>query len=63
MLTVIADLAVCQGYANCVVSAPELFDLGDNSKVKVLVANPADLSLARGAVASCPVGALRLASG
>lgn len=60
MVKVVADLDVCQGYANCVVSAPDLFDLGDSGKVVVLVEQPKDVSLARQAVEACPVGALRL---
>jgi ferredoxin len=60
MVTIVADLNVCQGYANCVVTAPDLFDLGEAGKVEVLVEQPADLSLARQAVEACPVGALRL---
>ena len=60
MVNVVADLNVCQGYANCVVSAPDLFDLSEAGKVEVLVEGPADVSLARQAVEACPVGALRL---
>ena len=60
MVKMVADLNVCQGYANCVVTAPDLFDLSEDGKVEVLVERPADMSLARQAVEACPVGALRL---
>lgn len=60
MTKVVADLNKCQGYANCVVAAPEMFDLGDSGKVEILVAEVTDEPGARQAVESCPVGALRL---
>jgi len=58
---IIADLETCQGYANCVVEAPDVFDIDESTgKVVVLEASPqpgmeAD---ARRAVAACPVKAL-----
>ncbi|CDR06440.1 ferredoxin [Streptomyces iranensis] len=56
------DPHVCQGYANCVVTAPELLDLGDDGKVDILRAevHGADLATAEDAVRACPVAALRL---
>lgn len=57
-----ADETVCQGYANCLVTSPDHFDLSDGGKVVVLNAEPAsvDLPTVREAVDSCPVRALRL---
>lgn len=62
-MEIIADLNRCQGYANCVVTAPEYFDLTDEGKVSVLRATVADgaEALVAEAVASCPAAALRLA--
>lgn len=57
------DLAKCQGYANCVVEAPEIFDLDDDTgKAKVLVdeIGPGREDEARRAVDSCPVSAITL---
>jgi 3-phenylpropionate/trans-cinnamate dioxygenase ferredoxin reductase subunit len=61
-LQVHADLNACQGYANCVVNAGDVFDLSDDGKVVVL---PVDLETVdrnqlEEAVASCPASALRL---
>lgn len=58
-----ADLEKCQGFANCVMAAPETFDLDDASLVVVL---EADVSASNAddveeAVRSCPVEALWLA--
>lgn len=58
-----ADLAKCQGYVCCVMAAPEVFDVDDDTaKVVVLVSEP-DESLrdkVEKAVKSCPSGALRI---
>lgn len=56
------DLAKCQGYANCVVEAPEIFDIDeDNGKAIILMEEVPESAHeeARRAVASCPVAALR----
>ena len=55
------DLETCQGYANCVAEAPDVFDLDENTnKAVVLVETvPEDLEQdALRAVDNCPVGAL-----
>ena len=55
------DLAKCQGYANCIVESPEVFDLDEETnKVVLLLAEvPAELEEdARRAAASCPVQAI-----
>jgi ferredoxin len=60
---IIADLETCQGYANCVIEAPDIFDIDESTgKVVVLEASPhpgmeAD---ARRAAAACPVKALTI---
>lgn len=62
---IVADLQVCQGYANCVVAASDVFDLGDDGKVRVLDVDlgTVDRDRLEEAVASCPTGALTLETG
>lgn len=57
-----ADLELCQGYANCVIAAPDVFDLDDDGTVVLLSYQVADADLARvdEAVAGCPVAALSI---
>jgi ferredoxin len=57
------DLATCQGYANCVVEAPDVFDLDENTnKAVVLVETlPEELEQdALRAVDNCPVSAITI---
>ena len=57
-----ADLTKCQGYANCVMAAPEAFDLGPDGKVIVL-GESFDEHMRpeiEEAVRSCPTNALRI---
>lgn len=57
------DLERCTGTANCVVAAPQVFDIADDAdQVRVLVAEvPTDLRAAVGnAVRMCPQGALTM---
>ena len=57
------DRDLCEGYANCVFQAPDVFDLGDDNIVVVLLAGDigeADHERVAEAVASCPVSALSL---
>ncbi len=58
-----ADLDVCQGYANCVFSAPDAFDVDDEEgKVILLKVEISDIERPRieDAARSCPVSALRV---
>jgi ferredoxin len=60
---IIADLEACQGYANCVIEAPDVFDIDESSaKVVVLQATPTPdlMDDVRRAVAACPVKALTI---
>jgi ferredoxin len=62
-MRVVVDLDECQGYANCVVEAPDLFDLDDETgKAIVLVdlVEPNQEDDARSAVANCPVTAIAI---
>lgn len=62
MAQIVADPHICQGYANCLVTAPDYFDLDDDGKVTILTEQPSDSdeAVVREAVASCPVRALKL---
>ena len=62
-MKIIADIEACQGYANCVIEAPDVFDI-DESSAKVIVLNatptPDLVDDVRRAAASCPVKALTI---
>lgn len=60
MAIVKADLEACQGYANCVVGAEDVFDIDDDGTVIVLKATVAETDRKRveDAARSCPVSAL-----
>ncbi len=63
MSVIKADVEVCQGYANCVVAAADVFDIGDTGTVVILDDTVAESDEARivTAIRSCPpVSALRL---
>ncbi|MGW5432737.1 ferredoxin [Streptomyces sp. NPDC004059] len=55
-----ADLAACQGYANCVMAAPDTYELNDDGVVVLLRSEISDQDLPRiqEAARSCPVSAL-----
>jgi ferredoxin len=60
---IILDQEACMGYANCVIEAPELFDIDEETdKALVLVETPEGelQEAAREAVRVCPAVALRL---
>ncbi len=57
------DTDQCQAYGNCVLAAPDIFELDDSSPVvKILHASPPESRRAavEEAVRSCPVEALTL---
>lgn len=60
MAVVKADLEACQGYANCVVGAEDVFDIDDDGVVLVLRSTIDETDRARvvAAARSCPVNAL-----
>lgn len=63
MLRVEVNLGTCQGYANCVIEAPDLFDLDESQGKAVALQElvPGDLAAsAREAERSCPVHAITL---
>lgn len=58
---VLLDLDRCQGYANCVMVAPDIFDLDDATGTAILKQESPDDSLrgaAEEAVRQCPAEAL-----
>lgn len=60
-MRVVIDLATCQGYANCVVEADQIFNLDDDTgKAIVLLETVPDefAEDARRAAANCPVKAI-----
>jgi ferredoxin len=63
---VTVDLTKCNGYANCLMEAPGVFDLDDaTGLVKLLQEQPADAELARvqAAARTCPVQAITVTLG
>jgi ferredoxin len=62
-MKVIVDLDVCQAHGDCVVAAPEIFDLGEEDDVvTVILPEPGEELRAKAerAVQDCPVTAIRL---
>lgn len=59
---ILAEYDVCEGFANCTMNAPDLFDLDDNDVVVLLKDEVSDEEYAHAneAVRSCPVKALKL---
>ncbi|MGH3759323.1 ferredoxin [Actinophytocola sp.] len=64
MLRITADLGLCEGYANCMIAAPEVFTVDDADGVVVLLQEQVSESQRAEvlqAVESCPVRALAVA--
>lgn len=62
-MRVIVDLDVCAAHGDCVVAAPDIFDLGeDDDVVTVLIEEPGEelRAVAERAVQDCPVSAIRI---
>lgn len=62
MAVVKADFDACQGYANCVVAAPDVYDIDDEGTVVLLKDSITDDERpnVEDAVSSCPVSALSI---
>lgn len=60
MAVVKADLEACQGYANCIIGADDIFDIDDDGVVVVLrnEIEESDRVRVDAAARSCPVSAL-----
>jgi ferredoxin len=62
-MKVIVDFDACAAHGDCVVVAPEIFDLGEDDEVVTLLQEEPDESLrdkAQAAVDACPMAAIRL---
>ncbi|MGW4906207.1 ferredoxin [Streptomyces sp. NPDC004270] len=60
-MQIVVDLTRCQGYAQCVFLAPQVFELHGEEGLLYATAVPDDqLDRARQAVAACPVQAILL---
>ncbi|MGC9974453.1 MAG: ferredoxin [Gaiellaceae bacterium] len=57
MFQVRVDRDLCSGFAACVSAAPEIFELDDSAKARVLVATTDD-ERALDAAAGCPMSAI-----
>jgi ferredoxin len=57
-----ADVGACQGYANCVDAAPDIYDIDDDGVVVLLKESVTDDERGRieEAARSCPVSALTI---
>lgn len=62
MIRIAADLDKCEGYANCVISAPDIYDIDDDGKVVILRAtiDEDQRDTVTEAVRSCPASAIWL---
>lgn len=65
MIRIVADVGRCEGYANCVVAASDVYDIDDDGKVVLLrsTVDEVDRDRVAEAVRSCPVAAIRLEDG
>lgn len=61
-MRVVADLALCEGHGVCTNMAPDVFDVGEEDHVEVLLEEPGEEALAKveAAVRRCPKQALSL---
>lgn len=62
-MRVTVDLNECLGYTNCIVEAPELFDVDDETGKAVVLVDLVEARLeddARRAVANCPATAIAI---
>ncbi len=63
MIHVKVNLRICEGFANCVVAAPDLFDLDEDDKVIILEGelDGGERARVEEAIRTCPVSALTIA--
>jgi ferredoxin len=62
-MKVVVDLNTCQGYANCVAEAPDLFDVDDETGKAIVLMEEFGADLAddaQRAVDDCPVSAITI---
>jgi len=61
-ITISIDVGLCNGYGNCVVAAPEVFDLDPDTNIAFVIdgrPQDADNSVVQEAVADCPARAIK----
>lgn len=61
MTRVEVDRALCQGYGNCVIAAPQIFDLDDAGQAVVVadsIGEDEERRMALAAASVCPVSAI-----
>lgn len=56
---ILVDEELCEGCETCVELCPEVFELGEDSKVRVKNQNACDTCNCQEAIDSCPTGALK----
>lgn len=62
-MKVVLDVAKCEGFASCVLSAPEVFDLDEEDNVAIVLEAEPPATLRpdlEAAVRACPVRAITL---
>lgn len=61
-LKIVVDRDLCEANGSCVLAAPQVFEIGGDDQMHVLVAQPsaAELESVQDAVRRCPKGALSL---
>jgi ferredoxin len=61
-MRVVADVDKCEGYANCIIAAPDVLALDDEFLVQVVVEHPGEdrRAAVEEAVRSCPTSALSI---
>jgi ferredoxin len=62
-MKVIVDFDACAAHGDCVVAAPEIFELGDDDEVVTLLIEEPGEELrgkAQAAVDACPMAAIRI---
>jgi len=64
-MRIVIDWDLCQGHANCMGEAPEVFEVGADGELKILQECPAEAIRPRIelAVRYCPTGAISLQEG
>lgn len=62
-MKIIIDFDACAAHGDCVVAAPEIFDLGDDDEVVTLLEAEPDEALrpqVQAAADACPMAAIRI---
>lgn len=59
-MEITVDVDKCCGYGDCVIAAPEVFDLGDDGIATVLPGAQPTMEHAMDAADACPVSAIQV---